>query len=374
MLPSLLDQFKEDFPGVKRSVLRNIWLLVVCMLQRETVNLYKLKKQVGPVLGNTKSKPAAHYKRLLRLFQQEKESDLWQFLLLFCLRLFRLKVEYLLLDGTSWQFGKQKLHFLVLSMVYQGVAIPLCWSNLAKKGTSSVEERKELLQKAQGLYHLSGKVLVADREYIGPEWFKALQEAGLHWVVRLRKNLYRAAIDQAPGGRYSKLVKKAKSRKRAVSKKIKLEGLDLTFVVIANRQAQAKEELLYLLSSLEDALVISQAYRLRWLIEYCFKHMKSNGFDVEDLSFTDKDKIRLLWSALIVAYCWSIHQGLKFDQTVKRKKYANQTTARAVSVFRNGLDHLSSQIYQLAFFLDFIFKEMACSKVSYRSKKAIFVQ
>ena len=150
MLLALLDQFKEDFPGVKRSVLKNVMLLVVCMLQRETVNLYKLKKQVGPLLGNTKSKPSAHYKRLLRLFQQEKESDLWQLLLLFCLRLFRLKVEYLLLDGTSWQFGQQKMHFLVLSMVYQGVAIPICWSNLTKKGTSSVKEREELLEKSAG--------------------------------------------------------------------------------------------------------------------------------------------------------------------------------------------------------------------------------
>lgn len=374
MLPSLLDKFKEDFPVVKRSTLKNIMLLVVCMLQRETVNIYKLKKQVGPVLGNTASKPSAHYKRLLRLFQQEKESDLWQLLLLFCLRLFRLKVEYLLLDGTSWQFGQQKIHLLVLSMVYQGVAIPICWSNLAKKGTSSVAEREELLKKAQGLYQLSGKVLVADREYIGPEWFQALQEAGLHWVVRLRQNLYRTAIDQTPGWRYSKLKQRAKSRKRAVSKKIELEGLALTFVVVPNQQAQAKEELLYLLSSLENASAISQAYRLRWLIEYCFKHLKSNGFEVEDLSFKDPDKIRLLLAVVIVAYSVSIHQGLKFDKTMKRKKYANQSSTRAVSVFRNGLDQLSSQVYQLVLFLDFICRELARSKVSYRSKKSIFVQ
>ena len=349
-------------------------VLVVCMLQRETVNMYKLKKQVGPVLGNTASKPASHYKRLLRLFQQEKESDLWQFLLLFCLQLFRLKVGHLLLDGTSWQFGQQKIHLLVLSMAYKGVAIPICWSNLEKKGTSSVEERKELLEKAQGLYQLSGKVLVADREYIGPEWFMALQQAGINWVVRLRKNLYRHAIDQAPGWRYSKLEKKAKSHKRAVGKKIELAGMALTFVVLTNRQANAKEELLYLLSNLEDTPAISQAYKLRWLIEYCFKHMKSNGFEVEDLSFKDKNKIRLLLAVVILAYCLSIHQGLKADKTVKRKRYANQTTARAVSVFRNGLDQLYSQVFQLTLFLEFIHAQVDRARASYRSKKSILVQ
>ncbi len=99
MLHSLLDKFKKDFAGVKASVLKNVFVLRVCVLQRETVNLNKLKKQVGPVLGNTSSQPVAHYKRLVRLFQQEKESDLWQQLLLFCLRLFRLKVDHLLLDS-----------------------------------------------------------------------------------------------------------------------------------------------------------------------------------------------------------------------------------------------------------------------------------
>ena len=221
---------------------------------------------------------------------------------------------------------------------------------------------------------MSGKVLVADREYIGPEWFKAWQEAGLHWVVRLRRNLYRQAINQAPGWRYSKWRQRAKSRQRAVSKKIELEGLTVTLVVVANQQAQAKEEVLYLLSSLENAAAISQAYQRRWLIEYCFKHLKSNGFELEDLSFRDKDKIRLLLAAVIVAYCWSIHQGLQLDKAVKRKIFANQTTTRAVSVFRNGLDQLSSQIYQLVLFLEFILREVARAKRSYRSKKAIFVQ
>lgn len=150
MLHSLLNKFKEDFPGVKTSVLKNVLVLVVAILQQETVNLYQLKKQVGPVLGNVKSKPAAHYKRLMRLFQAEKESDLWQQLLLFCLKLFGLKVDYLLLDGTSWQFGAYKIHLLVLLMVYKGVAIPICWSNLHKKGTSCVEERKELLWEGPG--------------------------------------------------------------------------------------------------------------------------------------------------------------------------------------------------------------------------------
>jgi hypothetical protein len=42
--------------------------------------------------------------------------------------------KYLLLDGTSWEFGKTKFHFLTLSIVYQGISLPIFFINLAKKG------------------------------------------------------------------------------------------------------------------------------------------------------------------------------------------------------------------------------------------------
>lgn len=54
------------------------------------------------------------------------------------------------------------------------MAIPLCWTDLARKGISSVKERQELLEKAQGLFQLQGKVLSVDREYIGEKWLRAI--------------------------------------------------------------------------------------------------------------------------------------------------------------------------------------------------------
>ncbi len=258
-------------------------------------------------------------------------------------------------------------------MVYRGVAIPLCWSDLEKLGTSSVEERKELLEKAQGLFQLQGKVLIADREYIGEEWFKALGQAGIGWVVRLRKGIYRQQVDQAGGPRYSKLEHRARRRHRPVGKQISLGGMSMSFVVVPNRQHKAQEPLLYLLSSLQDQKAVCQAYGLRWLIEYCFKHMKSNGFDLEQLGFKDPNKTRLLLAVVVLAYCLSVHQGLKFDQQVPRKKYADGTRHRAVSVFRNGLDQLSGQAYKLVLFLDYLIKEVLAAKARYRSAKAVLV-
>lgn len=101
--------------------------------------------------------------------------------------------------------------------------------------------------------------------------------------------------------------------------------------------------------------------------------MKSNGFDLEALSFKDADKIRLLLAVVIVAYCLSIHQGLKYDKQVQRKTYAGQSTSRAVSVFRKGVDLLCSQVYKLVLFVAFLYREISKAKRLYRSPKSIFV-
>ncbi len=121
------------------------------------------------------------------------------------------------LDGTSWKFGERKIHLLVLSMIYKGVAIPICRTDLQKKGISSTEEREALLKKAQGLYALKGKTLIADREYIAAEWFKVLTKAGIDFIVRLKKGIYRQDVNQAKGHSYSKLMRKAKKSKRLVA-------------------------------------------------------------------------------------------------------------------------------------------------------------
>jgi len=49
------------------------------------------------------------------------------------------KPKYLALDGTSWEYGKKKIHLLTLSVVINKVSIPIWWIELDKKGISSFE-------------------------------------------------------------------------------------------------------------------------------------------------------------------------------------------------------------------------------------------
>ena len=114
---------------------------------------------------------------------------------------------YLTLDGTSWQLGVHQIHLLVLCLVYQDVSLPLSWHDLGKKGHSSQQERKWLLQQAIKLYPLKGFCLLADREYEGKEWFRFLTENQINFIIRLPKGSYKADI--GAGKAYSALLKRA---------------------------------------------------------------------------------------------------------------------------------------------------------------------
>ena len=96
---------------------------------------------------------------------------------------------YLSMDRTNWQWGKSNLNFLVLSACYKGVAIPLYWVALNKKGNSDTAERiglMNLFMTGFGSERLLG--LLADREFVGHDWFKYLEENKISFDIRIKKN------------------------------------------------------------------------------------------------------------------------------------------------------------------------------------------
>ena len=134
-----------------------------------TANLYKLKDYAAGVLENSKTDPMSHYKRLIRFFQDWGDrKDLLHDLMRHNLRFLRaLGFKTLVMDGTSWTIGEAKVYYLVLSVLVEGVAVPIYWVQLEKIGASSQEERKAMFETAFLLFDLSGMTLLADREYVG---------------------------------------------------------------------------------------------------------------------------------------------------------------------------------------------------------------
>jgi hypothetical protein len=74
--------------------------------------------------------------------------------------------------------------------------------------------------------------------------------------------------------------------------------------------------------------------------------LKTNGFNLEDMSLTDLKKIRLMISLVVVAYILAVREGIiqEKKQKVRVIKYKNGDKLPAVSIFRNGLQLISNQI------------------------------
>ena len=82
------------------------------------------------------------------------------------------------------------INFLVLSVVHGGIAFPLFWQLLAKRGNSNTQERIELLGQFLKVVG-SDKIdcLVADREFIGAEWFAWLRANHIPFYIRIRHDM-----------------------------------------------------------------------------------------------------------------------------------------------------------------------------------------
>ncbi len=302
---SLLDKSKELHGLLSPTLVKNLVIVACGMLVKETVNLNKIKKHVGCLAGNPQTLPDSHYRRLTRFFAQPvAKRHLWKWLMSWLISYIRRwdgrsMSLFLTLDGTSWTFGQMQIQLLVLSLVYRGVSLPLCWIDLGKKGHSDQQERKRLLQMAAKLYPLAGMCLLADREYIGQSWFKFLESIGLLFIIRLPKGDYKAAISQG-GKSYGSLLKRV-LRGRLASQWFELAGCRYRFVGVCHQDGpQGSDPLVLLLTNtVWSTQKVVERYRIRWCTECLFKHLKSNGFDIESLSFESRQKIRLLIAIVV---------------------------------------------------------------------------
>jgi hypothetical protein len=355
MYHHLLSKIKQVCPQWKEASLKNTLLVVALLLEEKTCNLWQLKGSVGKLLGNTTTDSRSHYQRLKRwLWSAENHKRIWIEMLRTAVSLLKEKSVCLLLDGTSWQWGGKTYHFLTLSLLYQGVSIPIFWLDLSRLGSSSQWQRKLLLRLALVIFELKGKVLLGDREYVGHEWFEALTRAQIDFCIRLRKGNYEQQIAQA-GKPVEKLEKKAKARiGRIVWQKFCLQDQWnrqdrwYTYVLVGYRTRSGKVDLLRLITTLTPAAAVNH-YRYRYRIESMFRHLKSNGFDLQSLHLQKAYKVQMMMAALVLAYTLAIVYGLK---KYKRKITIKKHGCAEMSVFRWGLDKWQNHLQTFACFLD----------------------
>ena len=363
---SVVCQFSKYFLDFRDSLIESGAppdLLLVCntiIISRST-NLSVMKDYLPQLLENEKTVSCSHYKRLIRFFNisESANNKLIDCILGMIYKTLSGNVKYLILDGTQWKRGKKCIHLLTLCIVYNGIAIPIYWHQLNKNGGhSSEEDRQKLFTEASERYQLSGKILLADREFIGEKWLSFLVSKKIDFIIRMSKTCYKKPISESLGFVYSKLEKmaiKSKKTKKSVLKQFQMKDNTYSVVIVKNDKDDPLEPLVYFISTLQDKTQVLDGYRIRWQIEICFKHLKSNGFHLEDLNFSKDSKICLMVALVVMAYVLSIQlggtpQGLE-NKVEKKKIYKNKPSRLAISYFRQGLSIIKAKIWSLRMFI-----------------------
>ena len=297
--------------------------LVLAIIQARSVVLYTLKNHVA--LPGTR---AVRYQRLLRFVQFTVPDGLYT---AFILKLLPPDDLWLILDRTNWKLGKNDVNILLLSATWQSFSFPLVWTLLPHGGASAQTDRKELLERllaVRGERRVAG--LLADREFIGKDWFAFLDQHGIAPCIRLRAD---SPLNGVPV--WACFRKLAVGELRVWHTTALVYGVRLRVLATKN----AAGEMLYLAYRGWGRKNLLR-YAQRWQCENLHAALKTRGFNLEDMGLTNAARISTLLVAVSLAFVWACLTGeleaAKQKQVVKRKKHGY----RQISVFRLGLDTL----------------------------------
>ena len=196
----LADLLKAQFPFLRSDTLRRVADVVSALIEKQTTN-HKLLANGLP--GHCTSE--AKRKRLSRCLNDvQLETDVFLPLLVSLLPAGKLVMT---LDRTNWEHGQTSLNLLVIGVVLADFTLPLAWVALEHGGCSDSATRQRLVARVlRVLPAKRWKALVADREFIGTQWFTFLRKRKIRRVIRLRADsvidTLRAAVwfdDVLPG-------------------------------------------------------------------------------------------------------------------------------------------------------------------------------
>jgi hypothetical protein len=246
----------------------------------------------------------------------------------------------LAIDRTNWEFGRANINFLMLSVEWNGIGVPLLWTLLASAGNSDSKTRIGLLDRLRQTFpEMKIAALTGDREFIGKEWMAYLAARKIPFYLRLRENQY-VSRDGYETWSIARIAQGLKAGERMILKGRCRLGQDeaadtpgLSIVILR----LATGELLAIATSASPRHALAR-YRARWRIESLFGNLKTKGFDLEATHLADPEKLSSLMGLLAIAMALSVKTGRAAERLapVPVKKHGR----RAVSLFANGLGTL----------------------------------
>lgn len=246
----------------------------------------------------------------------------------------------LIIDRTNWKWGKSHLNLLVLSIAYHGVSIPIFWYNLARAGNSKTQDRITIVSKILDYIGKNKiKYLLADREFVGNQWFHWLISTGINFIIRIK---YDTMIGREKNCKYKTPVSSLFNRlKKCKHKDLKKPyWLDKHEVFLSASRSSIGE--LLILATPKFTRKTVEIYQIRWEIETLFGCLKSKGFCLEDTRLIKEQRLEKLFFILTLAFIWVYQSGIfrSMDKPIKIKKHGR----KSYCLFRYGLEILRKAI------------------------------
>jgi hypothetical protein len=223
---------------------------------------------------------------------------------------------------------------LMLSVVYHGRALPLCWLVVrGAKGHFPETVHQQLLAQVQAIMPQGATVIfLGDGEFDGSALQAELTRSNWQYVCRTACNIVLTSCgvwfhvgDLGPPR--GELV--------AVTPAWMTAQQYGPVSILAVWEAQYQEPL-YLVTTVPDLDLALQLYKKRAQIETFFSDLKSRGFHMDKSHLRDPNRLRRLLIAASLAYLWIVYLGVCALQEDWMKRLHRQDRCD-LSLFRLGL-------------------------------------
>jgi hypothetical protein len=248
----------------------------------------------------------------------------------------------LTLDRTNWKSGETNINVLALGIVYKGVAFPILFTMLDKRGNSHTKERIDIVNRYIGLFGSHTiDCLLADREFVGVHWIKYLNDNKIRYYIRIRENFY--VDDPRTGNRFKVfwMFNGLRCNEYRFFHRIYNVNGQLCYLSATKMKNIDGVPELQIIISFNKPENAQQLYKERWQIETMFRGLKSSGFNIENTHLTDLERIEKLFTIVMLAFAWAYVVGVFANENIKPIRIL-KTGKRAKSLFKYGLEIIAT--------------------------------
>jgi hypothetical protein len=269
---------------------------------------------------------------------------------------------YLAIDRTNWYWGKAKINIFMLSVCYEGLAIPLFWTLLNKAGNTTAREQIELISRFTrtfGKESIQG--VLADREFPNKQFISWLVEENIPFYMRVKGNIDVCINRKKYKSAYQLFSHLMPYQQSLFGMRVHVFGQPLYLAGSKN----SRDELMIVVTNQHPRNAIA-CYLRRWEIETLFCALKSRGWRFEETHIINQKRIEKLIALLAIGFVWAHKMG---EWRAKLKpiplKKLHQQKRPQNSFFRLGLDSLRNLLTNFTIDTKLFLRYAKCLKLKH---------